>query len=542
MSNLLNDSEGRSLIIEAQRHLLRRRLSRFFKRNLVIDYEQWSTGAGEFDLATLLGSLNVAEDDELRDLYRLLGSIGGLTESLSSVQVWVDPATGSDITGTGSSSNPYASLWFLSLLPRRIAHPYYILIQGDVDLDRLDLDFTFAGEHGSVNIIGVGEYTEVSPGGTTTAVATLNTTWQEWDLNTAPSAAIRQSFLHIDDGTLPAKNHYASPVNRIDVANSRIWTRAHPWFGIAPGLDYHYIRPTNTLTVRSVNINCSGAQDCKTNTDCEGSRVNFVNLIIKLDNDGDIVRDQMILDGCPIGMFFVQIQTTSGAAIGNYIVQIKTAINKYNPVVDTSIIDGFLGGLTVNNLWYGGSFNPVCCGVQFANYNSTVYAYTDSIVRYCGGSEAWFVDAMGGCLVNGNVSLYSCSAKHWAIERATLSAEAICGTPETAASDCFSINGSVVDLTTGLCGNGQTGVSARNSKVAIGASFGGDTAATITVLTQYAMSFYGLSTGYLEPTAWSGTSGTSQDTNFPDVPASSFPFPASAARVTDGIGNSIARG
>ena len=113
MSDLLNTSEGRNVIIEAQRFLLKRRLARFFKRNLAIDFEQYEKGLGEFDLSTLLGQLNVAWDDELRDLYRLLGTVGGLTESIAETEINVNPATGSDITGTGSADRPYASLWFI---------------------------------------------------------------------------------------------------------------------------------------------------------------------------------------------------------------------------------------------------------------------------------------------------------------------------------------------------------------------------------------------------------------------------------------------
>jgi len=194
MSNLLATEEGRAALFEARNYLLRRRLSRFFKRNLVIDYDRWSHGSAEFDLSTLLGQLNPAHDDEILDLYRLLGTFGGLETSLGDVSIYVDADNGDDQTGTGSSDRPMASLWFVPYLPRKINHFYRIILMSDIDMSGVNgqyLDFDQnIGSGGCLTLAGYGPEEEVLNG--LAGVCTFSTPFQSEEylgVNPAPTAA-----------------------------------------------------------------------------------------------------------------------------------------------------------------------------------------------------------------------------------------------------------------------------------------------------------------------------------------------------------------
>jgi len=162
MSNLLLTAEGRQALLVAQRFQLERRLSRFFHRTVVVDISRKREGLQEFDLSTMLGALNAAHDPEIIDIFRLLGAVGGLSVSIADMTYYVDAATGSDVTGTGSLMRPFATLWFLDNLPRRIKHAYRIVLLSDILSPTQDLLFDFDfGSEGSFALIGSGAPTEI---------------------------------------------------------------------------------------------------------------------------------------------------------------------------------------------------------------------------------------------------------------------------------------------------------------------------------------------------------------------------------------------
>ena len=96
MTNLLNTTSDRMIVIEAQRDLLRRRISRHWKRSLVIAYEEWRTTGNPFDLETFVNELNTVNDTEIRELSELLGIVGGFTATIQDLSYWIDPVAGSD--------------------------------------------------------------------------------------------------------------------------------------------------------------------------------------------------------------------------------------------------------------------------------------------------------------------------------------------------------------------------------------------------------------------------------------------------------------
>jgi hypothetical protein len=161
MTDILTTSIGRAAALTAQKFLLRRRLSRFFKRGVVIDFEKWMTGEGT-SLQQIVGQLNGLHDKELLDIYRLLGVVGGLDESITDTTIYVDGHHGDDITGDGTEGKPYRSLWFLQNLPRRIRHVIRIVVKNQTVYDapigttgKALLDFHFS-DSGSLSFIGSG--------------------------------------------------------------------------------------------------------------------------------------------------------------------------------------------------------------------------------------------------------------------------------------------------------------------------------------------------------------------------------------------------
>jgi hypothetical protein len=535
MSNLLNTAEGRNVVLEAQRYLLKRRLSRFFKRNLVIDFEQFSKGLGEFDLGTLLGQLNPAWDDELIDLYRLLGTIGALPESIADTQIYVNPTTGSDITGTGSTDRPYASLWFLGFLPKRINHLYRVLIYGDIDHGGPLTLTNEIGDGGSLSFVGVGPAVEVfSAVASFVDAAPVNQqqTWIEIETNTPPVAGVTRSYIQFLDG---ANVSYAAPVNRIDIGNQRVYFRRDPLSGIVQNNNFHYIEPAHTLTVQGLNIVCSGSHRVPESLSFRGSRVNFVNLTIAVDNQGSNVNTMVYTDGVPMTFSFCQIEVAGEASA--YPCKIQNSINEFVPVDDQLIA---LSACGVGNLFQGAGGQPISCGMQFINPDAAEYDYADRVLLIGNGSYAQSIDCMGYVRALGSSTVRRLSAKQLQFWNATSDADYICGDPNNATPNAISVEHSLVRVGHALVGLANTGFLLANSRVYFSQG-GGSVGATMTVLGAYAFDLSGQSKLYLR-NPWTGQSGTINDIVFSDPsPVVAAAFPAANAIVSGGNGSDCSR-
>jgi len=535
MSNLLNTSEGRSVIIEAQRYLLRRRLSRFFKRNLVIDFEQYSKGLSEFDLGTLLGQLNPAWDDELIDLYRLLGTIGALTESIADTQIYVNPTTGSDITGTGSTDRPYASLWFLGFLPRRINHLYRVLIYGDIDHnDPLTLTNEF-GDGGSLSFVGVGSAVEVfSAVASFVSAAPVNQqqVWIEIEVDTPPVSGVTRSFIQFTDGPNVS---YATPVNRIDIDNQLVWFRRDPVSGIAQNNNFTYIEPAHTLTVQGLNIDCAGSRRVPTSLAYRGSRVNFVNLKISLDYSGNNVDTMVYTAGVPMTFSFCQIEAYPEAS--RYPVVFTNSINEYVPVDDQLVTISACG---VGNLFQSAAGQPLSCGLQFIHPDDPEFDYEDRVLLIKNGSYVQSCDCMAYVRATGHSTIRRLSAKQFQFWVATSDCDYLCADPNNNTPNALNVENSLVRMGHVLIGAANTGIYCVNSRIYFSQG-GGSVAATMTVLGAYAFDLSGQSKLYLR-NPWTGQTGTINDIVFSDpspvVPAA---FPAANAIVSGGNGSDVSR-
>lgn len=272
MTYLLNDEQGRNAVIVAQKWLCERRLSRFWKRNFVRAVESWRA-TGVFDLATLTGDLNPAHDSELRDLYRLLGVIGGLETSVQDESYFVSPS-GSDVTGDGTQAKPYASLWFLRNLPRRINHWYRIIIDGDISYNDLHLDFDF-GFFGSLSFVGVGYNTISSGHVVSTAYTNLGGGWNSCKVVLpSPIWTVDQVYGNFLRWTSGPQSSMAFSIfeNGGDYVVFRNGQNTP-----TPGDTFDIVHPRSRLAVNTLVSKCTGSRAYQ---GVLSGRINFVNLTI----------------------------------------------------------------------------------------------------------------------------------------------------------------------------------------------------------------------------------------------------------------------
>ena len=549
MSDLLNTSEGRNVIIEAQRFLLRRGLARFFKRNLAIDFEQYEKGLGEFDLSTLLGQLNVAWDDELRDLYRLLGTVGGLTESIAETEINVNPATGSDITGTGSADRPYASLWFIgddpgltgsftpNMLPRVINHPYRILIRGDVVFPgTMTLTHQF-GDNGCLSFIGIGPEEEVLAGleGSLTAVTNIQFCALELDLSVTPTVNCRPVYIQFTSG---ANDRAVAGVNRIDAVNNRLWIRRNPASSVAPADTYRYVIPAQTLKCNGLTVDCRGSRYVGKTINYRGARVVFCNLDIEIEeNSFGVDRTCEICDGVPVSFGFCRILIDFG---NFYPWKFSGEINRYRPIDDQ--VEN-LSGTNISNLFHGSGGSPQSCGCKFIPQNGDTEYPADQLVLEI-GNGAWVESvecgASAGSFSCGNI-IYRSYFKELLLSNTNTAIWQCIIDPDNVNEIALSCYESHIQHNLALYGQCLDAIRLRGTKFTFNDG-GGDAAATITNIVGYAVRVEGLS-GIYFAIPWSGTSGTTNDMYFPDlaVPLAAA-FPAANSLVTDALGNNASRG
>jgi hypothetical protein len=535
MSNLLNDAEGRAVVLRAQKWLLESRLSRFFKRNIVIDYSQWSLG-GDFDLATTLGALNPAHDDELRDLYRLLGTIGALPQSIADTTVYINPTTGSDVTGTGSATTPYASLWFLPFLPKRIDHLYRILIYGDLD-HGAELTITNEiGDNGCLSFVGIGAAVEVfsAVASSVSVITDFQNTWRMIDTVTPPVAGCAKSFIRMTSGT---NNNYAAPVVKVDPANSHIFFRRDPLNSVAAPDTFQYVEPAQTLTVRGLTIDCNGSH--KVNGGLLGwraGRVVFHNLKISIDYQGLSVGNVMTTRGVPVVFAFCQLEAAGQSS--TFPVEIYNSFNEYKPV-DTGLLT--VSGCGITNVFQGDGGSPTSCGLQSISPFSDEHGYNDRVLQIGSGAVIHAFDCMAYVRATGSNTIRRMSAKQWDFTSANSNTDYLGADPKSTTPSAFNMDHSIVYFGHGLVGECRNAFEVFDSRVYFFAGGGDDASGALTAISLYAIDMVGQTKFYFR-NAWTGPSGLVNDIIFndPAAPVASA-FPAANSLVTDNLGNDCSR-
>lgn len=304
MSNLLSSTDGANAMIIAQRFLLQRRLSRFFKRNLVISYNEWLEGNG-FHVEKLLGELNAAHDDEVINLYRLLGLVGGLSETIADMDIYIDATAGSDETGDGSAAAPYASMWFFDHLPKRINHEVNILFTSNYVVENyqpLIVDFEF-GHDGYLNFVGVGAPEVVEGPLTVAATGDVASGASIYIQMTAAVGDHPGEFLLCTSG---APQDHAGAIHSRTGTDTYIMTKGN-MTGLAPGDTFNVVRPSIHFQCRSLTVACRlntwYSAIVRTN-----GRIGFMNMQLDIPNSND-ARNSLLIDcqSVPTAMSFVQL-------------------------------------------------------------------------------------------------------------------------------------------------------------------------------------------------------------------------------------------
>lgn len=318
MSNLLNSTDGFNAMLTAQRFLLERRLSRFFKRNLVISYNEWLAGDG-FHLETLLGELNASHDTEVINLYRLLQLVGGLPATISNLDIYVDAAAGSDETGDGSSSAPYKTLWFYDTLPRTIRHEVNIMFTSDFIVDNYEpFDVSFNFEHdGFLNFVGVGVPEVVEGPFTVATEGAIASGAGHYIQMTAPVGDHAGEFIMAADGGAAGM---AQPIHSRYSTDTFLMI-AGSFALLAPGDTMNVVRPSVQFQCAALSINCR-TDEWYSNIVRTNGKVAFINLKLRIANSNDARNSFIVDNSLPMCFAFVQLNTPDN---GSYI--IKSEVN-----------------------------------------------------------------------------------------------------------------------------------------------------------------------------------------------------------------------
>lgn len=534
MSNLLNDAEGRNIVVTAQRYLLERRLSRFFKRNLVIDYDQWSNG-GDFDLATLLGQLNPAWDDELRDLYRLLGSIGGLSESLADATYYVDSVNGSDVTGTGSAATPYASLWFLPNLPKKINHIFRILILEDLTITDLLIDSEI-GDGGSLSIVGVGAETSVVDTGDTINTGTGDLSAYLSVPSVDPVVASNEKyFLQNKSDSFTSPCWFADTIAVTNAYVSRYLATT-----LSPADEFRFVIPPVTISLTNLAISSKGPTIPPGGTPPTGisnasTRVNFVNVNLAFGTNPKLSIDSAV----DCGFWFVRMLVPATMSEGNFRIS-NTRINYHNPF-DTDLATVSQTG--VANLTHNLPLGNVLwsCGCFLVNSGVGSLEFDDYTISLDSSSILCCFDTLGAVYFRGNSQIFNCAigSFHYRdtvsyIYDCPANAQGVVGSRTM--HDCVN---SRLRLHNCWMGYGDDAITLYSSRMQIGDTGGstvGNSAFNNSVLLN------GLSKMYLV-NAWQGVTGGVSDLEFADtaVPTTAA-FPAANAMASDVLDQNVVRG
>lgn len=530
MSNLMNTAEGRAALLVAQRWLLERRMSRFFKRNTAAELENYFDGQG-FQLENMLADLNVAHDDEIIAIYRLLGAIGVLNETVADVTYYVNATTGSDSEGDGGATSPYATLWFLSNLPKTIAHKVQIVIETDVTETGLDIviDQTFKG-NGCLSFIGSGAPTVVSGPFPYTVVALTdlyNDAGAVVQANTPIGGSFEQLFLRVLTATNPAAVSKAVPISSIPDVD-KVLCRRLPIVNLQAGDTFDICVPSHKLEVRTITVNAQGMSHHIVSDDL-GARVAFINLKIAV-YDTDSTYETIKIDSTiDTVMSFCTIENLSK-------LQINSNLNRISPI-DTDI--EAIANCGVNNWVLEGSGTPNGCGltsissVAPANYTDIIIG-KNANVQFIHTADTVRIDRSTISLQYfgaGKVeALYSNGFILWGVIYGTD------GHPDAAAIDA-----KYCDLLFSYCALIDTKHAIQIQGEAKLALYLVGADATYGAISDYGLWLNGMSQIVLEadPSAMSGTIG---DISFNTVnPAQAPAFPAVYAQATDSQGSIVKR-
>lgn len=400
MANLMSTEAGRAVLRRIACFLGRNFMAANLPRNFILAYNGWKA-SGYFDFTVLQGAVNELTQDEIAEFNSCLASLGCLDdETQSDMTIHVNAITGSDVSGDGSSSHPYASLFFLGFLPKHINHKVRVLLETDVTAGFLDFQFQF-GENGSFSLIGVGEpvLAPTSIGSGPFALTTVDyipglqgygefyqstpftapgETYGKWMRFTAASTLANEC--------IPFSGFNLGP--KFTVRNG---------FSATPivGDEYEIIKPKITLNCQGLNANCRGSTLIKDIVNLYGSKFNILNLNIDF-SDSTISDNEFVLNNQVETIFsFVTI-------INNATCRIKSDLNRY------AAIDTELNALSQSNLvnLTNANGNGTCCGLNFYRESWPPASYSsDEIVISVPAKYVCALNCLGKLVVEGTSGL-----------------------------------------------------------------------------------------------------------------------------------------
>lgn len=333
MTQLLNDNEGREAIREAIIHLAKRRLSRRWKRDFVVAFEAWRT-SGTFDRSVLIDAMNDAHDDEVRDLYRLLASVGALPVTIGDLEYNVNQDTGSDITGDGSAAAPYATMWFLDYLPQTIRHHVRILIHSDHSEYNINTSRFVFEKDGFLTFAGVSAPEVLSDGHVTDQNPLTSYNALHFGAPIALEEALAGGWW-VQKTSAGAYQYWAAPIlsNKTDI----VYYPGGDGTEMIPSLGdtVRFIRPALTLTIENLVL-AHRATYQRVGMYYASNRVTFCNLRIDVDQSASSITKNAVIEA-PTAFTFCSLLSTNSLHIDGKINEAPSIDNALDSVSQSTV-------------------------------------------------------------------------------------------------------------------------------------------------------------------------------------------------------------
>jgi len=346
------------------------------------EYVKW-LDTGYFDKSALIGDSNPLTQDEMVNLNTLLGELGCLDGSTQqNMTIYIDSVNGSDVTGDGSQTHPYASFAFLNTFPKNINHLIRILLLEDLDMgtDVLDLAFN-CGINGCLSIAGYGEPLVVttSSGAGPFAISGLNAygappTDYGYEIQAAVGWAADELYgkwVRFETGPNAGE---AYPVHLNDATH--VWIRGG--LEALPGIGdtFTIIEPRVTLSCQTINIAVDGLENIYAVT-LNGSRFNLMNLNLDLRGTYNNTRNLVLNSKSDAQISFV---TMISDATQDTPILLQSSLNRYRSIDNdiATYVHSLLHNLD------GWPAQGSCCGMQHYNPDfpsPTMYTFNTIAMR-----------------------------------------------------------------------------------------------------------------------------------------------------------------
>lgn len=398
MSNLLTTENGRAAMRQAAIDVIHDRIKRWFQRNTVIEFNSWIVD-GVFDIGNVLASLNVEHDSEIYDLFDLLNYLLAGSSTVEDRQFWVDPINGSDATGIGSLTQPFASLEFLKYsIPETVEHEIRVTLAAGTYSQFPDLLLSghlFKGDgrividaSGSTYPVVAGPFTinavsgvgPVGPDGASLATDVQAVGAPGWVVN-----AYHGSFIHFLDGAL-AGQVFGIYSNTADTIRMGV-----DWYGALPGDTFNIvscpavfnmterliIQGCTNLTNRSYNALALGDQDSPMSSYLYicGCEFSFL----------DSIASTCIIEDISCFFSFVKFSNRWITNSSSRVIEFKNTIITSNPIDNTIFDNNALTDWYTANFYTSaksGGIDPNCLGVRYVDslFGNHVCNHTISLV------------------------------------------------------------------------------------------------------------------------------------------------------------------